>query len=59
MKSKSDFLIKFLEIGRNNQGQKYAHVFPWGRKHIFRVILSQLRQFVNNFDYKYCIYTKK
>ena len=35
----------FLEIGQNYRGRKYVHVFPWGRKHTVRPILSPLKNF--------------
>ena len=37
--------MKFLAIGQNYQGRKYAHVFPWGQKHTVGLILSQLKNF--------------
>ena len=39
-----DFVYK-SDIRNNYQGRKHAYVFPWGRKHTFRVILSPLENF--------------
>ena len=44
-REKRDFLKFFLEIGQNWQGRKYAHVFPWVRKHTVRVISSPWENF--------------